>query len=343
MEILSHFGKLISPIRKIAISTSSPQLKHVVPFRRFVYMTLSGNRQDLDLTLNVTVDGFVYPIYVSSCLMKCFGCGQTGHLARACPEKKEGPATDGLYEKEGEEKSSDTNASTGGEGTVEGVLAEGEGAVLPPEPSSPPHSTPTDLDGVESVRSGHIIASSVGTRPDNTVDDEDKTYDNDAEDESSQMEADEVDPTFKHSVSSLPSEISIENNQVPFKEPPKATKRKSTRKSSGKAKKNDNASARNDTESESEFSDCSVTCSLQLSGYAGQCYTVEDIKYFLVKTKHARHVRVDQYFPNVELFISQTKNFMGQGSFNDQEVFRLKKILTKLNLLFNDVNNPDDA
>ncbi|KAL2086329.1 hypothetical protein ACEWY4_017388 [Coilia grayii] len=314
MEILSRFGKLISPIRKIAISTSSPQLKHVVSFRRFVYMTLSENRQDLDLTLNVTVDGFVYPIYVSSCLMKCFGCGQTGHLARACPERKDGPATDGLYEKEGEKKSSDTNASTGGEGTVEGALAEGEGVVLPPEPSSPPHSTPTDLDGVESVRSEDIIASSVCTPPDNIVDD-DKTYDNDAEDESSQMEADEVDPTFK---------VPRSRHKGRRSQPHDTAKNKSAKVHSKAAL----------VETESEFdSDCSVSCSMRPSGYVSQSYNIDDIKKFLTQTKHAKKLQIDKYFPDVEQFISKAKLFMAEGLVTKQEGYRLRKFVTKLNVL----------
>ncbi|KAL2096713.1 hypothetical protein ACEWY4_008861 [Coilia grayii] len=314
MEILSRFGKLISPIKKIAISTSSPQLKHVVSFRRFVYMTLSGNRQDLDLTLNVTVDGFVYPIYVSSCLMKCFGCGQTGHLARACPEKREVPATDVLYEKEGEEKSSDANASTGGEGNAEGGLAEGEG-VLPPEPSSPAHSTLTDLDGVESVRSEPNIASSVGTPPDNIVDDEDKTYDNDAEDESSQMEADDVDPTFK---------VPRSRHKRRRSQPHDTAKNKSAKVHSKAAL----------VETESEFdSDCSVSCSMRPSGYVSQSYTIDDIKKFLTQTKHAKKVQIDKHFPDVEQFISKAKLFMAEGLVTKQEGYRLRKFVTKLNVL----------
>lgn len=63
-QSLSRYGKLVSLIRKIAISSKSPLLKHVVSFRRFVYMVLNNNSYDLDLRLNVQVDDFNYAIYV---------------------------------------------------------------------------------------------------------------------------------------------------------------------------------------------------------------------------------------------------------------------------------------
>ncbi len=50
--ILLCYGKLVSPIKKILIGTTSPLLKHVVSFRRFVYMTLKDS-EELDLTFNI--------------------------------------------------------------------------------------------------------------------------------------------------------------------------------------------------------------------------------------------------------------------------------------------------
>ncbi len=35
IQALSRYGKLVSPIKKIPISTESPLLKHIVSFRRF--------------------------------------------------------------------------------------------------------------------------------------------------------------------------------------------------------------------------------------------------------------------------------------------------------------------
>ncbi|KAL2102320.1 hypothetical protein ACEWY4_001488 [Coilia grayii] len=314
MEILSRYGKLISPIRKIAISTSSPQLKHVVSFRRFVYMTLNSSHKDLDLTLNVTVDGFVYPIYVSSCLMKCFGCGQNGHLVRACPEKRQEPATGGNGVAGGSEKSLDTNASTGGEGNTEGGLAEGVGVVPPQDPVSPSH-TPTVLDGEESVRSE--------PPQDSIVEDDVKTDDNDAEDESSQMEAEDMHQTFK---------VPRTRHKRRRNQPHETTKNK-TAKVQSKA-------ALDDVESEFD-SDCSVSCSMRPSGYTSRSYTVDDIKNFLSQTKHVKRLQIEKYFPDVEQFMAKARLFIAEGAVTKQEGYRLRKLVTKLNVLLGSTDSND--
>lgn len=69
----------------IPIGCKSPLLKHIVSFRRYVYMVLQDNLDDLDLSLNFRHDEFNYVIFATTNTMKCFGCGETGHLIRACP------------------------------------------------------------------------------------------------------------------------------------------------------------------------------------------------------------------------------------------------------------------
>ncbi|CAF94185.1 unnamed protein product [Tetraodon nigroviridis] len=62
----------------------SPLLRHVVSHRRQVHMLLN-HREELELRLRVRVDGFDYLLFVSSAAMKCFGCGEEGHIIRMCP------------------------------------------------------------------------------------------------------------------------------------------------------------------------------------------------------------------------------------------------------------------
>lgn len=45
--------------------------------------------EDLDLSLHLKVDEFDYVIYATTDKMKCFKCGEVGHLIRACPGKNQ--------------------------------------------------------------------------------------------------------------------------------------------------------------------------------------------------------------------------------------------------------------
>lgn len=329
LETLSRYGKIVSPIRKIAIASKSPLLKHVVSFRRSVYMVC----KDLDLKLNVKVEDFNYEIYVTTdTTLKCLGCGLPGHFRKDCPKNRK-PTDNGSTSADNPSKTRDadtTDLASVAENRPEVVEAgrESDGIDIQvtinngtgeqteaAETSIVIHEAPTDSIALNEKDDASVIDSNA-----------------DPDTETSQLSV------------SLPPVVCAEEDEslllsdTTFKEPPKAIKRKSSRKNSNKAKKNVLVHYKSDVESESEASDCSVTCSFQLSGYPGQTYTVDDIKCFLVKTKNARHVRIDQYFPDVELFIKQTKNFMSQGSFEDTEVYRLKKILTKLNTVLNNVN-----
>lgn len=85
-DMLSHYGKLVWTVKMIPIWSKSSLLKHVVSFRRFVYMILKDNTEDLDLTLNFSHKGFNYVIYVITNTMKCFSCRENGHLIQDCTQ-----------------------------------------------------------------------------------------------------------------------------------------------------------------------------------------------------------------------------------------------------------------
>lgn len=85
---LSRYGQLVSAIKKIPLGCKSPLLKHVVSFRRQVFMILRSDIDELNVAFKFKIDSFDYVIFATSESMKCFGCGKVGHLVRVCPEKK---------------------------------------------------------------------------------------------------------------------------------------------------------------------------------------------------------------------------------------------------------------
>lgn len=63
----------------------SPQLKYVVSHHYQLYRILknfNGN-EDLNVCLRVQVEDFDYVLLASE-HMKCFGCGENGHIIKMC-------------------------------------------------------------------------------------------------------------------------------------------------------------------------------------------------------------------------------------------------------------------
>ncbi len=84
---LSRHGKIVSQMKRIPLGYKSPLLKHVVCFRRQLYMILKNDLDELNLSFKFKFDGFDYVIFATSDTMRCFLCGQEGHVRRACPER----------------------------------------------------------------------------------------------------------------------------------------------------------------------------------------------------------------------------------------------------------------
>lgn len=86
---LSRHGKIVSQMRKVPLGCKSPLLKHVVSFRRQVYMVLKSEVEEINVAFKFRFDGFDYVVFASSETMKCFKCGGEGHIRSLCPGQTE--------------------------------------------------------------------------------------------------------------------------------------------------------------------------------------------------------------------------------------------------------------
>lgn len=305
-EALSRYGKLVSPIKKIPISTVSPLLKHIVSFRRFAYMIIQDD-EELDLKLSFKADEFDYIIFVTTAKTKCFGCGKTGHLIRNCLEKKVTEKGDMV-----------SNPSTSREAGLASLRSELQGD----NHSGTEVVICKDIAGIKAV-----CATRIDPEKKDKVDmvSEEK-HAKRPERESAGIDVNQV----KSGIDCV--ELEMETGTEMFKTP---LKRKMSDKSQNKkaVKKDDLYS--DETESESESSDSSVA--LSLSDFSVRNYDAEEIKLFLKSTKNKRGVCVQEFFPNITQFVEKTRNLMAEGCFTNKEVYRLKKLVRNVEKLKNDV------
>ncbi|KAK3559764.1 hypothetical protein QTP86_020739, partial [Hemibagrus guttatus] len=82
---LTRYGKLASAIRTVPLGCKNGALKHVMSFRRHVFMFL--NEQELDVSFRVGYEGRTYMVYANTGNMKCFQCGHVEYKRLAFPHK----------------------------------------------------------------------------------------------------------------------------------------------------------------------------------------------------------------------------------------------------------------
>lgn len=301
---LSRHGKVVSQMKKIPFGCKSPLLKHVVCFRRHVYMVLKKDADELNVAFKFRVDGFDYVVFVTSEIMKCFRCGKEGHIRGECTEKVNDAET---VDNERMGGIAETSAASAEEGMhVEAGRSE----------------TAEDEETVESVGE-HIHGTMIGA--DNV-----------------ENETDESQENVSAVAESIEAEESLDTEMVRdealFKTP--STKRKRVKKSPKHKSTGqvtvDSANKNDDTESSTvEDSDVEATVSRNRKSEHQDVYTFGKIRAFLQKTKNMKNVQVEEYIPDRLLFIDSVATTMRGDSeehFTVQEMFRLKKFVSKLKL-----------
>lgn len=302
---LGRYGKLVSPIKMIPFSCKSPQLKHVVSFRRHVYMILKKNDEELNLVFKFKVEDFDYTVHVTTELMKCFGCGAVGHAIRSCPnERRAGRLAADAAE------TPPAGADVGAAAPVEPremqvSQADDRGDSGPGDEEVEDSINKQSGQKVQDISEGDLNVGHIATRVVESVlfNEEDVLMDDDF----SKMSNKRKSPENKSNTEQV-------------------TKVSKMHPMGCSSQSQENLS--NTQEGGSECGNTQVD--------AESVYSFAKIQTFLQKTKGMRSVKVDEFFPDLSLFLSSVRFFMKntepttQSTFTDQEIFRLKKLMVKV-------------
>ncbi|XP_028254269.1 NACHT, LRR and PYD domains-containing protein 12-like [Parambassis ranga] len=214
---------------------------------------------------HIKVEDFDYTVFVNTGSMKCFGCGEEGHIVRDCPEK-EASAERPQRDKQGQEDRGQVHERQDEQGTDE-QTEDGDG-VTEEDPKE------ENLFRVPALHRKQLNESSVCQSRRGAV-----------------------------------SEHELQQQEGPL-EP---------ESSMGEEEEEEGESQTDSQTSASSQQDC--------------VYSVQQVKIFLQTTKNMKKVKVEDFFPDKELFLTCVRSQIrsrGKGGYTDQELYRLKKLVLRV-------------
>ena len=331
---LSRYGQLMSPIKMVPLECKSPKLRHVMCPRRHVVMILKDNTADLNLTFSFKVDGFTYVVFATSDTMKCFGCGEEGHLVLSCPRRPAPGPADPAPGPDGPGGTADPAPGPDGPGGSADRAAEpppggSDSGVAPPAADS-------DSAGVQqSAETAQVTETDTQEKEGNVEHsegvNEGHAQSNDKPDNNKQTGKKKGSAKGKgcsQEVINVADVDLAENLSEEMEIIKGSSKRKSSahkEQSESKAKKllEDLSDEDEDDEEECEWT-ASQAEELTL-------YPLDKIKKFLQDTKGIKAVKTEQFFPDLRGFIRSVAWLRTDTEgFTKQEGYRLKKLVTKV-------------
>lgn len=314
VQELSRYGKLVSSIKKIPLGCKSPLVKHLVSFRRQVFMVLKNGIDEIDLVFKFKIDGFDYTVFATSdTTIKCFNCSKIGHLVRDCPNKKENAAV---------------NTST-----EMGVSVVPLAEIV----------NDTGIAGVSVVEAGElgpVAVVAAELRSDKT---ESEIVTMSSKNDEFARPYEQAEPSENVCITDV-VEMDMQENAVVFENEAKSVFKipvKRKKKSGGKEKllkqvKKDEGgeeSVASDSDGDSSDSNISQCSNMSLSSQNETLiclYSANDISKFLQETKGVKGVQVEDFFPDSKQFINDVRYLIKEGAFQDVEIYRLRKLVNKL-------------
>ena len=367
---LSSFGKVVSPIKKLPVGCKSPKLKHLLSFRRQVYMVLSGHRSELDVKFNFTVGSFSYLVYVTSNVsIKCFRCGKVGHQRQDCTNDRSGNAGQAGQSTAQAEVAA---AADSAERTSEATTSKSNTAdspVISPTTDSHTDETPatksneTESPVIETLITGPNVPTPSTAEPSESDTPAAEVPASLAEhspetpvetglraDGAGVEEANRSKPVYKpESAEAVPgpfsggSDTGLNQNAHPLDEminkevaEMETEFKKPTCKRKSKDKENNSVKVKkgeSGTEGASEaegYSSDSSWSECSQTDVPTVVYTAEEIMLFLLKTKGQRDVRVVDYFPNKQQFVRDGTFWMREGEIPKPECYRLRQRVSEV-------------
>lgn len=305
-QILQRYGKIVSPIKMIPLGCKSPEIRHVMSFRRQALMILNSQSDPLNLSAKLSIEGKDYTVFISSESMKCFICGDFGHVRQTCPKRdKPVPALENIERAAGADDAATAGASEpqpDGAISAPGDLPEGTG-VLEASGDGPKEAVEEEAGPSHAPAETQPETSSgqVGLQP---MPETDLVCDG-GQAQPDKMESDTTtEELFKQGKDDISSHASLDLMD-------------------------DSENEHDDTDLMSNYGEDSEL----ISGGKIKLYSLQQINHFLDTTKGLRKPRIDSFFPDVKLFLLSGSLAMKKASLDELDKpkrYRLKKLLSNI-------------
>ncbi|TKS66119.1 Transposon TX1 uncharacterized 82 kDa protein ORF 1 [Collichthys lucidus] len=326
---LSRHGKVISPIKKMLSGCKSPLLRHVVSHRRQLFMILNNKAEEFNYRFIVRVEDCDYVLFATSSAAKCFGCGEEGHLANACPSRASPAAP---------------SKASGAAGAA--------GRPVPAAQRQPGGEVGENRDATgEGSESGRETGEAGGIGEDGKGPGEVGESTKEMGEVGGAGEAGKVSGEVEENrkktgeAGKVPGEVCEGSAQAEnvvmgtgvSEAAPVPAKRRSKRKNVSGAGGGSKAgrlegqpTAADSSDSDGWVSDCSEVLT---DSQEKKLYSEKMLKLFLQKTKGVKGLDLEQHFPDQLTFYYSARHVLRNRAtyeLTDQEIFRLKKQLVKV-------------